>query len=118
MQKGKVNYRLVKILAYVMAFLLTITTGGYLLLPLGGVGVLMWIIISAFALFLLVRWHISSLLYYCHECGKTFVVSGFVDIFTPYEATATEMQQKTEAWKYSWCPYCKKNTKSSISRRC
>lgn len=115
MDKKKANNRLVKILAYVLAFLMIVIVGGYFLLPLGGLGALAWIIISVYALFRLVRWHASALLYCCSECGNIYEVSGFVDVFIPY--LNERNQGEGNAVKITWCPYCKKNTKADVTTK-
>ncbi len=92
---------------YLAAYIIAIGGGAFLLLPRGGVGALVWVVIALGGLFLLVRWHSKSTAYRCANCGHEFEISLLTDLISPHGIG-------NGGWKYLKCPHCSQRTRAEV----
>lgn len=90
----------VRTLIYISIFLGVVVIGAVFLAPVNPPAGAVWIILSAGALFLLVRWHALTFEYQCAKCGHEFEVSALVDLISPQGIG------RNGGWKYLKCPEC------------
>ena len=76
-----------KIIFYVVIFLALLLGGGLLLLPLGGTGVLLWMLLTVAVLFFLIKWHAGCVIYRCSYCGQPVKTSMLKNVFFSEEAS-------------------------------
>ncbi|MDO9534590.1 MAG: hypothetical protein Q7J85_04480 [Bacillota bacterium] len=69
-----------KTITYIVFFIIFLVAGGNFFLPFGGIGFLLWMILTVIALILLISWHAKSSSYQCLECGNTFSISFFMEL--------------------------------------
>jgi len=81
---------------YIALAIGTIVLSMVLLLPLGPVGVILWVGAAVGAMYLLVRWHARSTVYRCPDCGHEFEISVLTDFISPHWGSR----------KYLKCPEC------------
>lgn len=105
------NYReptktdLIWTIVYISLFLGAVLIGEIISVqvkPPAGAGIC--VILSAGALFLLVRWHARTFAYRCAKCGHEFEVSAFVDLISPQGID----------WKFLKCPDCRKRSRAAV----
>jgi predicted MFS family arabinose efflux permease len=94
---------------FVVVFIVLLLAGGNFLLPLGALGVLLWMILTVLGLFLLISWHAKSSSCQCLECGNTFSVSFFKDFLSL-------QNPGTEGNKYLICPECLRKSRQNSKR--
>jgi DNA-directed RNA polymerase subunit RPC12/RpoP len=94
-----------KTITYVVFFVFFLVAGGNFFLPLGGLGVLLWMVLAVTSLFLLISWHANSSVYQCSECGDTFRIS-FYKIFLSFYRTDREGSKDLR------CPQCHNSSKA------
>jgi DNA-directed RNA polymerase subunit RPC12/RpoP len=82
---------------YLLAFVIVVVLSGAVILPqVWPMGLFLWLVVVGATLFLLVRWHSSSTVYYCAACGHDFVISTWTDLMAPHKPGA----------KLLTCPEC------------
>lgn len=96
----------VRTLIYISIFLGVVVIGAVFLAPVNPPAGAVWIILSAGALFLLVRWHALTFEYQCAKCGHEFEISVFVDLFS----------LQGIYWKYLKCPNCRQWSRAGVIR--
>jgi DNA-directed RNA polymerase subunit RPC12/RpoP len=99
-----------KIMSYLAVYIAAITIGVVLLLPKYWY---IWIIVVAFGMILLVRWHSKAAVYRCTNCGNEFQVSIVTDFLSP-QGVGKDYTGKPYGWKYLKCPACEKRMKAVI----
>lgn len=97
----------VESIIYLAVYAAAIAVGGFLLLPLGNTGILLWAVIAAGGLSLLVWWHSRSVGYRCANCGHEFEISILTDLISPHGMS-------NGGWQYVKCPHCGQRTRAKI----
>lgn len=96
-----------KTAVYLAAYIIVVSGGAFLLLPRGGIGILVWVVIVMGGLFLLVRWHSKSTAYHCTHCGHEFEISLLTDLISPHGIG-------NGVWKYLKCPQCGRRMRANM----
>lgn len=86
-EEGTSERQLLKLILYMIMFLILLLGGGLLLLPLGGVGALLWIILTAVGVVILINWHAGRFIYNCPNCGQPVKKFLWKDILSSKETT-------------------------------
>ncbi len=98
----------VRTIIYISIFLGVVVIGAVFLAPVNPpAGAVIWIILSAGALFLLVRWHALTFAYRCANCGHEFEIYVFVDLIGLQGIN----------WKYLKCPECRQRSRAAVIRK-
>lgn len=92
-----------KIITFVFTFFLLLLVSGYLLLPWGAPGIIIWMFLVLAGLFMLVRWHTKSFAYRCLKCGDVFTVSAIKDYFSHQGISR-------DGGKVMTCPCCRQTS--------
>lgn len=92
---------------YLAVYIIAIGSGAFFLLPRGGFGGLVWVVIVVGCLFLLVRWHAKSTAYRCANCGHEFEISPVTDLISPHGIG-------NGGWKYLKCPHCSQRMRAEL----
>jgi MerR family transcriptional regulator, thiopeptide resistance regulator len=94
------KYRIeMRMVFYIIILFAIISIGGIFL---GGYkwpfGFIVWLMLTAVAVFILVRYHSRHTTYTCPECHENFPVSTWTDLISPHKSDE----------KYLRCPHCHK----------
>ncbi len=86
-EEGTSERQLLKLILYMFLFLILLLGGGLLLLPLGGAGALLWILLSAVGVVFLINWHAGRFIYNCSNCGRPVKTFLWKDILSSQKTT-------------------------------